>query len=248
MPGLTALLLATPMFGFTLAAPQFDVGFLAAPDLAVDVAASLPVPELLQVDDAIAAEGGHVMTPEEAAQAEADRQYTRDVATRREIGQVHRALGIATWFAMTANLVIGMLQYYDLYGFGAGQNGNPCATGQGRTLDECSGVPYVHVVSASLTSGLYGATFLLSLVMPDPNQASEGPGQFAERLRIHEVLRWIHLVGMAAQIVVGAMLSNDVFGDRANNYDVMQAMATVHNAIGVVTWGALTGAAAIMLF
>lgn len=249
MPGLTALLLATPMFGLSLTPPALDGAMLGTPTAVVDFAASLPMPDLLmQVDDAVAAEDGAVPSADAAAQAEADRRYTEDVMRRRDIGQVHRALGIATWFAMTGNLIIGMMQYSDLYGFGAGQNGNPCATGNGIVLNECYGDPYAHIVSATTTSVLYGGTFLLSLVMPDPNDADDGPGVFADHLRIHEALRWVHTIGMALQIILGAMLSNGVFGDRANNYDVMQAMAGVHLGIGWATWGALSAAAAIMLF
>jgi hypothetical protein len=149
---------------------------------------------------------------------------------------------------MTSNLVIGMLQYNDRYGWGVGVDQTPCASGHGIVLNECTGTPWVHVTSASITTTLYAGTFLLSLLMPDPNDADEGPGTFAEHLRIHEVLRWIHSIGMLAQIVIGALLSNGVFGDRANHFDTMQAMATVHQAIGWTTWGALTGAAAVMLF
>jgi hypothetical protein len=259
VPTLTTLLLATPLFGLSLTPPT-----LGAPSTTIDFAASLPMPGLLQVSDLTPeerGETGHIddSTPEErgetsaiapdaAAQAEADRRYTQEVMQRRELGQIHRALGIATWIAMTGNLIIGMMQYSDRYGFGAGQDHNPCATGQGLIFNECYGTPWAHVISATATSVLYGGTFLLSLVMPDPNQASEGNGAFAEHLRIHEVLRWIHSLGMLAQIVIGAMLSNGVFGDRANNYGTMEAVAAVHQTIGWVTWGALTGAAAVMLF
>ena len=258
MPGWTALILATPLFGLSLTPPTLDGAMLGTPDIVVDVAASLPMPGLLQVrdgspdDEALAAESGgsvpEVQAPSAAAQAEEDARYSADVARRREVGQVHRALGIATWIAMTANLVVGMFQYNDLYGFGAGQDRNPCASGNGLILNECYGDPYAHIISATTTSVLYGATFILSLAMPDPNQASEGNGEFAQRLRIHEVLRWIHSIGMLAQIVIGAMLSNGVFGDRANNYGTLEAVAAVHQTIGWVTWGALTGAAAVMLF
>ena len=264
VPTLTTLLLATPLFGLSLTPPTLDGAMLGAPSSVVDLAATLPMPGLLQLDDLTPeerGETGHVddSTPEErgetshiapdaAAQAEADRRYTQEVMQRREIGQIHRALGIATWIAMTGNLIIGMMQYSDRYGFGAGQEGNPCTTGHGVILNECSGTPWAHVISATVTSVLYGGTFLLSLIMPDPNQASEGNGAFAEHLRIHEVLRWIHSIGMLAQIVIGAMLSNGVFGDRANSYGTMEAVAAVHQTIGWVTWGALTGAAAVMLF
>jgi hypothetical protein len=257
MPGWTALLLATPLFGLSLTPPAVDGAMLGTPAAVVDFSASLPMPGLLQVDDAaLAAEAGAppptatpaVASADDTAQAEADRRYTEDVMRRRELGQIHRAFGIATWIAMTGNLVIGMMQYSDLYGFGAGQNGNPCASGQGIVLDECTGDPWAHIISASTTTTLYSATFILSLSMPDPNEASVGNGAFAEHLRIHEALRWVHSIGMLLQVVMGAMMSNGVFGDRANNYDVLQAMAAVHQTIGWVTWGALTGAAAVMLF
>jgi hypothetical protein len=237
MPGLAALVLATPIFGFSLAAPTFDAAWLASPDSVVTVAAALPTPELLQVADAT-----------EAAQAEEDRRYAEQVRQRQEIATVHRALGITTWISMTLTVVLGMMQYSDMYGFGAGRDQNPCTTGHGVVLDECSGPPWAHAISATTTATLYTATFTLSLLMPDPNDADSGNGQFAERLRIHEALRWIHLVGMVAQMVLGLGVSNGLFGDRANNYDTLQIVAGVHQAIGWTTWGALTGAAAVMLF
>lgn len=237
MPGLAALVLATPIFGFSLAAPQFDTAWLATPDVAISVAASLPTPELLEVADADA-----------AAQADEDRRYTEQVRQRAEIGAIHRALGISTWIAMTATVILGMIQYSDLYGFGVGRDQNPCTTGHGVVLNECSGVPWAHLIPATTTAVLYTATFTLSLIMPDPNDADSGNGQFAERLRIHEALRWVHLVGMVAQMVLGIGVANGLFGDRANDFDTQQVVAAVHQAIGWTTWGALTGAAAVMLF
>jgi hypothetical protein len=279
MPGLHALVLATPLFGLALTPPVVwgldgGLGVTALLQVAEDAAPSesegasagesegasasegaptatvtVSAPSTATATEPTPAETApHVQTPEEIAQAEADRQYTQDVMRRREIGQVHRAMGIATWIAMTGNLVIGMFQYNDRYGWGAGVDQTPCSTGHNVILNECSGTPWAHVVSASVTTTLYSGTFLLSLVMPDPNQADRGNGSFAEHLRIHEVLRWIHSLGMLAQVVIGALLSNGVFGDRANHYDTMQAMATVHQTLGWVTWGALTGAAAVMLF
>jgi hypothetical protein len=237
MPGLAALLLATPIFGFQLAAPTFDTAWLATPDAAVSLTASLPTLELLEVADASA-----------TAQAEEDRRYTEQVRQRAEIGAIHRALGISTWIAMTATVILGMIQYSDMYYFGAARDATPCVTGNGVILNECSGVPWGHLIPASITAGLYTATFVLSFVMPDPNDADSGPGVFAERLRIHEALRWVHLVGMVAQMVLGLCVSNGAFGDRANDYDTQAIVAGVHQAIGFTTWGALTAAGAIMLF
>ena len=244
MPGLAAFLLATPIFGFSLvapslAAPTIDAAWLASPESVIAITAALPVPALLQVADA---------TPDAATQAEEDRRYTEQVRQRQEIGTIHRALGITTWVSMTLTSVLGLMQYSDLYGFGAGRDQNPCTTGRGVVLNECSGPPWAHAISATTTAALYTVTFTLSLIMPDPNDADSGNGAFADHLRIHEVLRWIHLVGMISQMFLGVAVANGLFGDRANNYDTQQIVAGVHQAIGWTTWGALTAAGAVMLF
>jgi hypothetical protein len=86
--------------------------------------------------------------------------------------------------------------------------------------------------------------------MPDPDDLDEGKGEFAETLRMHKFLRWVHLGGMIAQVVLGVIVANsELIGlDRANDYGTLQALATVHMASGLVTWGALTWAGALMTF
>lgn len=233
MSALAALLFATPVFGLALEPPVIDAVWASAPSA---VYASLE-PEIV------------AQTSAAADEADEDRRYSEQVRERRELGQVHRALGIATWVSMTATVVLGFIQFYNLYGFGAGQDQNPCATG-GAVFgqEQCYGNPWPHRISAITTTALYSATFALSFVMPDPNNASEGSGQFAERLRIHEVLRWVHLAGMVAQIGLGIAHSANAFGDRANDYDTLQTVAAIHQVIGWTTWGVLTAAGAIMLF
>jgi hypothetical protein len=98
------------------------------------------------------------------------------------------------------------------------------------------------------TSVLYTATFALSLAMPDPNHVSEGRGAFAERVRGHQILRWIHLAGMVIQSVLGLGIANDWFGDRANDYEALQGLAAVHQFVGWTTWFTVGLAGAIMLF
>jgi hypothetical protein len=54
---------------------------------------------------------------------------------------------------------------------------------------------------------------------------------------------------MVAQILLGIVMAHSLLGlDRANNYGTMQALATVHMGLGLVTWGALTWAGALMTF
>ena len=72
---------------------------------------------------------------------------------------------------------------------------------------------------------------------------------FARSLRTHKWLRWVHFGGMAVQAVLGVFSANsDLIGlDRANDYTTLQALSTVHLTTGLLTLGALTWAALLML-
>lgn len=183
------------------------------------------------------------------ALSDADAAYANAVRTRMQLGTLHRYLGIATWVTMTATLVSGFFQYYNLYGFGAGLNTNPCATG-GAIFgqDQCSGIPWIHRISWISTAAFYTATNALALFMPDPNDVGSARGAYGDRLRAHKVLRWVHFGGMLIQMVLGLGVGNGWFGDRANDYGTLQAIATIHQVTGIVTWGALTAAGALMTF
>lgn len=247
MPSLAALLLITPVFGFALQPPLLvDDATDAVTDAVTDAAPSAEE-ETIDVSPEGVARAAAVQ--EAAEEAEADRRYTEEVRQRRELSEIHRALGITTWVSMTATVILGFIQYYNLYGIGAGQDDNPCATGHAVFgQDQCYGAPWPHRISAITTTALYATTFTLSLVMPDPNHASEGPGHHADIVRAHEALRWVHLIGMVAQIGLGIVQGSGAFGDRANDYGTLQAVASVHQYLGWVTWGALTAAGAIMIF
>lgn len=177
--------------------------------------------------------------------------FGESMRRRVSLARVHRTLGIATWVSMTLTLVLGDIQYFNLYGLGADQSSNPCAEGSALFgQGQCSGTPWPHLGSAILTGTLYSSTLALSLAMPDPGGLSEGEGAAARTLRRHKLLRWVHLVGMVAQMTLGAFVANADrwFGvDRANDYATLQALATIHLGAGLVTWGAVTWAGALML-
>ena len=88
---LGSLLGATPVFGLALEPPTLDLALLSLPG---EIAASLD-PEIVAQSSAAA---------DAASEADEERRYTEQVRERRELGQIHRALGIATWVAMTASL------------------------------------------------------------------------------------------------------------------------------------------------
>ncbi|QQR89103.1 MAG: hypothetical protein IPJ88_12880 [Myxococcales bacterium] len=181
---------------------------------------------------------------------EEEEAYFKALDNRAELAKWHRILGIATWGSMALTTVFGAIQYYNLYGVFAGQGSNPCVEGNAVFgQSQCSGTPALHAVSAGLTAGLYYTTFTLSLLMPDPDDASAGQSEFAKNIRTHKWLRWIHFGGMAVQAVLGIVSANgELLGlDRANDYGTLQAISTVHLTTGLITLGALSWAALLML-
>jgi len=128
--------------------------------------------------------------------------------------------------------------------------GFPCVKGDAIFgQDQCSGPPWPHRIGWIMTTALYSATFTVSLMMPDPDDLAESKGEFGDTLRMHKLLRWVHFGGMLAQLALGLIISNNLFDlDRANDYDTLQKLATVHMATGIVTYGALTWAGALMTF
>lgn len=227
--GTFALLLATPIFGLSL---QLHT-----------VAADTSFANTLLL------RGGIQLVADVEGGAEDD--YAAQMRTRQSLAGVHRVLGISTWVAMTATVIGGFIQYYNLYGVFADRASTPCVEGTAVLgQGQCSGTPVLHAVGAGVTTLLYAATFSLALLMPDPDNLADGPGAFASTLRMHKLLRWIHFGGMVLQGILGVVVANGpVFGiDRANNYGTLQTLATVHLASGVVTLAALTWAGALMTF
>lgn len=294
---LTAMLLATPLFGLSLAPPDLAVlavpvsptTFVSVPTAGEWIPAWNPLiasPLLPQDewgdewndedgeapaseqkedaesrdsqtkadeegDDSEVATEANVEASIASASAPSKEEYAEQVKTRSSLSDIHRVMGIATWGAMTGTLVLGTIQYYNLYGFGAGIGSNPCVEGTAVFgQDQCSGTPWLHLGGGLLTAGLYSTTFALSLAMPDPNNLAEGKGAFADKLRLHKTLRWVHFAGMIAQMGLGFLIANsEVIGlDRANDYGALQALSTVHLGIGLVTWGAMTWAGALFTF
>jgi hypothetical protein len=236
MGSFTALLLATPIFGFSLQAPAVEA--------TLDVAARTTMEIRAAAIASVEAEEGESAGP---ARRDPQAEYKEQIKRRNTIASIHRTMGIATWAAMTLTVAAGTLAYYNLYGFGADIGDSPCVTG--KTAIDCDGMRVVKNSLAATTTVLYATTFTLSLMMPDPDDLSEGKGKFASTLRLHKTLRWVHFAGMVAQALVGIVIANNMLGlDRANDYGTLQALATAHMGLGLVTWGAMTWAGALMVF
>lgn len=230
MATLTALMLATPLFGLSL---QVDASLFEAPAVAIDPGALLAVETVPELQE-----------PKPPTTADLVRK-------RNKIKKIHTGFGLATWSLMTLSVVSGFIQFHNQYGWWQSQATNPCVQGNAVFSQKaCSGVPVAHVTLISAASAAYFTTFGLSYAMPDPLKVSEGDSQFARRLRAHKALRWVTFAGMLAQIGLGIASANaEWFGlDRANDYKALRGLATAHLAVSLMTYGALTGAGFIMLF
>ena len=230
MATLTALMLATPLFGLSL---HVDASMLEAPAAALAPSAALAVEISTDLKE-----------PSEPSTADLLRK-------RNKIKKVHKWFGIASWSLMTLSVASGFVQFYNQYGWWKSQATNPCVEGNAIfTQKACSGVPIAHATLIALTSATYFTTFGLSFAMPDPLNVSEGNSDFARKLRTHKVLRWVTFAGMIAQIGLGVVTANsEAFGlDRANDYKALRGIATAHMAVSLVTYGAMTWAGAIMIF
>lgn len=242
MGSLTVLLLATPIFGLSLHAPALEADLdLSAKAITADYSA---YSAKLDADD-------DAPSPKRSGPSPQD-DYKEQIKTRNSIAGVHRVFGIMTWAAMTLTLAAGAIDYNNLYGFGADEGSNPCVKGTAVFGDDFGcrgGIRTIKSAAAYVTTALYATTFTLSLMMPDPDDLASGKGEFASTLRLHKTLRWVHFGGMVAQIALGVLLASRVGGlDRANDYGTLQTLATVHMGIGLVTWGAMSWAGALMTF
>ena len=249
MGSFATLVVATPLFGLSLTPPAANLSpsrFFAPIPFQVQAATQVPGGSEVALE-----ENADEEASAEDAQADAEAEaYTNALRERARIVSIHRPFGIATWISMGVTLILGGIQYHNLYGFFDDRDSNPCVTGDAIFgQSQCSGTPWLHLTSAMMTTALYGTTFTLSLLMPDPDDSDEGDSDFASTLRMHKILRWIHFGGMVAQVVLGAVIGNGLLGlDRANDYDTLQLLATIHMGLGIVTYGALTWAGALMVF
>lgn len=237
---ITALLLATPIFGFALAPPTIAALPVSVAPVA-QVAASAPV---LATADATAAAAAPKLSQEE---------YTAAVRKRAKLAKIHRTLGIATWTSTLLATASGTVAYRNLYGtpFTTELEETPCVTGDAWFGQKtCYGQPWGHAILGFTAGAFYFTTLGLAITMPDPDNAAVGTSKYARTLRTHKILRWVHLAGMLTQMTLGTIIANPGLTglDRANDYGTLKMLAGLHLGSGYVTLGALTWAGAIMLF
>jgi len=257
MGTLTALVLATPIFGLSLTPPNLEaLPATIAPMAQFESSLSGDVDAEGEVDSESGESDGEVDADTEAkgprrkkAPALDKEAYRDSIRKRARLAKIHRTLGITTWALTGVAVIAGTIQWRNLYAGGIGDN--PCVKGNAWLgQSQCSGTPWFHALTGFGAGAAYFSTLGLAMAMPDPDNASEGKSQYAKTLRTHKILRWVHLTGMVAQIALGTYLANDGLNgglDRANDYGKLRTLSIVHLAAGWVTMGALSWAGTIML-
>lgn len=256
MGPLTALVLATPIFGLSLSPPQLAALPTSTTPLAQFSAKLVESEDFDEEarDEVASVEEGEEESARTASEAAAARAQEKDayvgkLRKRARLAKIHRTLGIATWALTGVAVIAGGIQFHNLYG--GDEATNPCVQGKAWLgQGQCYGTPWFHALTGFAAGAAYFSTLGLAIAMPDPDNASKGDSQYAKTLRTHKILRWVHLSGMVAQMVLGIVMANPkVSGglDRANDYDTMKALSIVHLSVGLVTFGALSWAGTIML-
>lgn len=166
------------------------------------------------------------------------------VQHRQNIVRLHRPLGIATWATLTVTEVLGTIASVNQRTwFGDGLCGVRGATPIFGSSFGCGGLSTLHGVFAFASVTLYASTGIYALSMPDPERAAEGDSRGALRLRIHKGLAWVHAAGMILMPVLGFLGNNpQTFGIDDTTGNISAGFRSVHEVLGFVTWGALTGA------
>lgn len=224
MNPLAALLLATPVWGFSLTPPV-----LAAPDLDLDTAA--------QVRTVVAETEVTMSSPADIA-AEARNNH---------IMNWNRALQVSTTLAMAVTGALGFVQFHDEYGFHDEYSETNCGRGQGDPVFAYCGesTPVPHLIGAATSAvGLISSVAVSTQV--DFDRAARRDSDW----RIYETTRWVALGLGLAQAVGGALLAN---AQRAgvlsyeDDFDLMQGVAVAHMALGAANVG-MNLANSILLF
>jgi hypothetical protein len=258
MGPLTALLLATPIFGLSLTPPKLEA-------LPVDVAPMAQFESELSGEAELGEDGEgsgdtEATVDEETSEPSAKGprrdepklskdEFREQMRKRGKLAKIHRTMGITTWALTGVAVIAGTIQWRNLYAGSIGDN--PCVKGTAWLgQGQCSGQPWFHELTGFGAGAAYFTTLALAIAMPDPDHADRGDSAYAKNIRTHKILRWVHLTGMVSQIVLGTFMANDGLNgglNRAEDYGKLRKLSIVHLSLGYLTFGALSWAGYIML-
>jgi hypothetical protein len=168
--------------------------------------------------------GASPAAPNERPNLLADPAAEAKAETRRWMLRTHQTLGIATWMLMVGTVVIGQLNYNELYG------------GGGSTKWQTS-----HRILVISTSTTFAATAAFAIFAPTPYKK---PLRFDTGL-VHRIAVTGAALGMAAEAILGWETTHRA---NAGNPHSLRTLARTHQVIGYTTLGFLTIAGAVWFF
>ncbi len=144
--------------------------------------------------------------------------------TRRTMLKVHQGLGIGLMVLELATVVMGQVNYRDLYGGGD-------RTGQFKLT---------HQVLSYSTLGVFVTNELLALLAPSPlKKTSQG----FDRTMVHRIAMFTAAAGMIANLVMGVVTAYTLPGK-----DTQRDLAKAHLFVGYGTYAAMAVGASVMIF
>jgi cytochrome b561 len=167
--------------------------------------------------------GLDLLIDEKAPLPARDPAFEELVQRRRTLLSVHQAVGLATWGLMATTVVVGQLNYNDLYGRDAAYTQKYRET---------------HVALAGATTASFAFTGILALAAPEP---------YPKRVRldtatVHKVSMGLTTLGLVSQIALGYLTHN------SPNFADQRRLAQAHQALGYATLGTMTIGAVTLVF
>ncbi|MEM1009155.1 MAG: hypothetical protein AAGJ35_09130 [Myxococcota bacterium] len=145
------------------------------------------------------------------------------------VKMLHQIFGISSLVLLTATVVIGQINAIDFF--------------QGRLSPQ--GMLWAHRGLSIATAVAYGGARVLAWLLPTHqyDDDDDGGGGF-DSAKAHNVLSWMHGIGMIA-LIVGGVINARVI---PSSTDAKIAMTVGHLAAGYFTWGTLASAAIVITF
>jgi hypothetical protein len=156
-----------------------------------------------------------------------DLQHDVLVKRRRTMLQAHQIAGLSTLALMATTVVLGQLNFTDMYTQGGGHTGRFA--------------PY-HQAFAYGTTGGFLATASLSLFAPAPFEKRTGR---IDAATVHKVAVGLASAGMATQIALGFITARQA---DAGNGHRLPAYIKAHQIVGYSTMALLSTAAVVWVF
>ena len=163
---------------------------------------------------------------EQQKEASIDPGLADRIETRRTMLQTHQILGLSTLALMTTSMVLGQLNYSDVYGAGGGRSGDFLVA---------------HRVATYSSAGAFLATATFSVFAPVPFEKDPG----FDTATAHKIAVIGATAGMLAQVGLGFATARAA--DAGNARD-LKRYAQIHQAIGYSTVGLMAIATSVWIF